>query len=44
MDLLDRIGEEAGNSAQAHRLGLLKLERRQATSMLLAWLPAPLRG
>jgi hypothetical protein len=36
MDLLDRIREEAGDAAQADRLGLRELERRKAAPMLLA--------
>ena len=40
MDLLGPIGEEAGDEAQAHRLGSLKPSRWKAPSLLLAWLPA----
>lgn len=43
MDLLDRVAEEAGNTAQENCLGLLKPERGQAPSMLLARLSPPLK-
>ena len=43
MDLLDRVREEVGNEAQAHRLGLLEPEGWQAPALLLAGMPPPLR-
>jgi hypothetical protein len=42
MDLLDRVSQETGDSAQAHQLGLFKPERGQASAMLLARMPPPL--
>jgi hypothetical protein len=42
MDLLDRIRQEAGDEAQADRLGLFEPERREAPSMLLAGMPTSL--
>jgi hypothetical protein len=44
MDLLDSIRQEARDQAQAHRLGLLKPEGREAPSLLLAWMQTSLRA
>jgi hypothetical protein len=44
MDLLDSIGEESGDQAQAHRLGLLEPQGRETPAMLLAGVPAPMSG
>jgi len=41
MDLLYRIREEAGNAAQADRLGLREPERRETASLLLAGMLSP---
>jgi hypothetical protein len=41
MDLLDRVREESGDSAEAHPLGLRKSERGKAPPLLLAGMPAP---
>jgi hypothetical protein len=42
MDLLDRVREESGDSAEAHPLGLRESERGKAPPLLLAGMPAPL--
>ena len=44
MDLLDRIREEVGDTAQAGRLGLLKPSGWQAPSLLLAGMFSSRRG
>ena len=44
MDLLGRVGEEAGDQAQADRLGLREPERGQAAAVLLAGMPASREG
>lgn len=41
VDLLDHIAENAGDPAQADRLGLLEPERGQAPAVLLARMSAP---
>lgn len=41
MDLLDPVGQEGGDQAQADRLGLLKSEGGEAPALLLARMPTP---
>jgi hypothetical protein len=40
--MLGRVREEGRNPAESHPLGLREPERREATALLLAGLPAPL--
>jgi hypothetical protein len=42
MDLLDLLGQEAGDQAQAHYVGMRKLEGGKTPSVLLARMPSPI--
>lgn len=42
MDLLDLVREKIGNAKQKNCMGLFQSQRRQAPTVLLAWMFAPL--
>jgi hypothetical protein len=43
MDLLDLLGQEAGDQAQANCLGMREPEGGKAPSVLLAGVPSPVK-